>query len=205
MLNEKLLKIKTAIGVLGKDANNPFHKSKYVSLSKILRTINPLLAENKLLLTTTIDYRENTTLNIFTITVNIIDLEDGSNKNFNYSTPIDSTQSNKIQAYGSTTTYGQRYALAMLFGIPFDDEDSDQFDPQPKRSVDEDAKTLSAINTILVDATRLGDFEHIFEKYKTLSAVGRKTIWFSIESKAKSLDFNYDRAKKCFIYSEAKQ
>ena len=46
----KLLKVQTEVGAISKDSKNPFFKSKYFDINSLIKHVQPLLAENGLLL-----------------------------------------------------------------------------------------------------------------------------------------------------------
>ena len=49
-LNEKLFLLQQEIGTISKDATNPFYKSKYFDINSLIKQLQPLLQEHRLLL-----------------------------------------------------------------------------------------------------------------------------------------------------------
>ena len=158
MIHQKILNVKSKIGTIGKDAFNKFGSYKYVTLDKIFDRLEPLLIQEKLSVylkewefDRTIDVmrkgKEGTytvTLVMYKVTAEIIDTTSETTDDkvtFTFNVPMDSAQENFIQAFGSTTTYLRKYALAIMFDISFGDEDD------PDRTQGSDAGTTSAPTT----------------------------------------------------------
>lgn len=94
-----------------KDANNPFYKSKYMTLDNIVETIAPLLKEHKLLVFHNTKNKEVCT------TVCDIESEDKIVSKF----PL--PENNDPQKLGSAVTYAKRYNIGQLFNIVTDEDD----------------------------------------------------------------------------------
>jgi hypothetical protein len=108
-LLQKLLKIQGL--AVKKDANNPFYHSKYSSLDGIMESLNPLLQENKLVLSHTVKNREvNTTL---------YDSESEDRIESSISIP----ELTDPQKMGSAITYFKRYNIGCIFNIITDEDD----------------------------------------------------------------------------------
>lgn len=120
----KYLSIKDKIGVIQKDSQNPFAKSKYASLPNMLKHINPVLTEFKVLFIPQFAIDENVP-SMYKCSCDLIDCESEETMNFIFSVPFDDTQKNPVQGFGSSMTYGQRYVYGCVFGIAFDDDDPD--------------------------------------------------------------------------------
>jgi hypothetical protein len=108
-LYTKLFKIQ-GLGVK-KDAQNPFFKSSYMTLDKIVETLTPLLQENKLLITHRTESKE--------IVTSVVDTESGEKEESRF--PL--IETNDPQKYGSCITYAKRYNLGQLFNIITDEDD----------------------------------------------------------------------------------
>lgn len=139
MIQKKYLEVIKKIGVIGKDAENPFAKSKYASLTNILNKVQPLLNDKGLILKFDFPALEN---DAYTIKATLQDVEEEVNSinsimTWDFVIPHDQTQKNKTQGFGSTMTYGQRYMYAIIFQIPFDDQDPDA---KPKNKQEADNK-----------------------------------------------------------------
>ncbi len=127
------------IGVVGKDAINPFSKSKYSSLTNILNHVQPLLIKAGLILKFDFPELQN---DAYTVKATLIDVEGDAKASmvWDFVIPHDQTQKNKTQGFGSTMTYGQRYMYAIIFQIPFDDQDPDA---KSEKEQKKDTKTKS--------------------------------------------------------------
>jgi hypothetical protein len=109
-----LLKFQANVDKIKKDANNPFFKSKYASLSNILDTIQaPLLASGLVISQMPTD---NNGLNTI-----VIHAESGEFMESTYIMPVKDI--NNPQAVGSSLTYARRYALAGILGLNIDEDD----------------------------------------------------------------------------------
>lgn len=108
---KKLKKVKEEIGKISKDSKNPFYKSQYFDVNKLLEHVEPLLAKNDLLLLQPI-------LNGKVIT-EIIDVEKGDKI---YS-EIELSTFTDPQKMGSAITYYRRYTLQSLLGLQAEDDD----------------------------------------------------------------------------------
>lgn len=99
-----------------RDADNPFFKSKYVTLDDLLRQVRPVLAKNGL---------------------SFIQIPGGDGKSITIKTILLHVSGQWIEAEpfsmiaaktdpqgaGSAVTYGRRYALSAVLGVAWDDDD----------------------------------------------------------------------------------
>jgi len=94
-----------------KNADNPFFKSSYLTLEKLLHELNPILKENNLLL---FHYTENKE-----VVTKLVDLD--NEQSLISAFPIqDNIEPQKI---GSAITYAKRYNIGQLFNIITDKDD----------------------------------------------------------------------------------
>lgn len=120
-INEALFVLKRQIGKMTKDSSNPFFKSKYFDINQLLEHVEPLAAENGLLILQPI-------LNGKVIT-EIIFVETGESK----TSELTLTDNKDPQKVGSEITYYRRYTLASLLGIQAVDDDGNlAANPTPK-------------------------------------------------------------------------
>lgn len=102
----------TEVGKIAKDANNPFFKSKYASLSSILDAIAEPLAKNKL------------SINQFPLGSNgMVTILAHQSGEYMMSTFYMTPKDNSPQSYGSVITYQRRYALGAILGLNIDEDD----------------------------------------------------------------------------------
>ena len=107
-----LLLFNTKMDHVKRDAQNPFFKSKYATLSNILESIQVPLLEAGLSFCQMPDGDQLVTL--------IIHTESG--EYFQSAYPIKPTR-NDPQSFGSAVTYARRYALTSILGINVEDDD----------------------------------------------------------------------------------
>ena len=124
-IKERYFTIVNKLGSVQRDATNPFAKAKYASLSNIQKHLAPLLAEQSCFLQFDFGQFKDNVYNVKLILYGIGITDDVDHMLWNFAIPIDNTQKNNVQAFGATTTYGQRYALCVAFQIALDDEDPD--------------------------------------------------------------------------------
>lgn len=107
----KLLKVTSKIEKLEKDKKNPFFKSSYVSLDKVIDVARPHLLAEKLLLLQPIEQG--------CVGTRIFCTE--SNKFIDSFIPL--PENMKPQDLGSCITYFRRYTLVSLLGLAQEDDD----------------------------------------------------------------------------------
>ena len=110
-LSQKLYNLQQEIGAISKDARNPFYKSKYFDINSLIKQLQPLLKENRLLLTqpllgNTVETKI-TCIDSEQVAVSILELP----------------QISDPQKLGSCITYYRRYTLASLLGLQAEDDD----------------------------------------------------------------------------------
>jgi len=113
-LNEKLFKLRSEVGKISKDSDNPFFKSKYFDINNLIEHIQPLLDAQKLLLTQPIEDGA--------VTSRITDIESGDSVSSSLALP-DIQDPQKI---GSAITYYRRYTLASLLALQAEDDDGNK-------------------------------------------------------------------------------
>lgn len=132
-LAAKLLKVQEEVGVVLKDSNNPYFKSKYADINSFIATVKPVLTRNNVVLLqplTDIDGQP-------AIRTILLDAETG--ESIEYATPITptveitttqekagttiTTKSYDPQKQGSAITYYRRYALQSALFLQAEDDD----------------------------------------------------------------------------------
>jgi hypothetical protein len=108
-----LVKFQATVTKVGKEANNPFFKSKYASLANILDTIQKPLSECGLAISQFPDGNALTTI--------ILHADSGEWMESSYVMPV--AKQNDPQAMGSAMTYARRYALGSILNLNIDDDD----------------------------------------------------------------------------------
>lgn len=112
---KRILEVKKKIGVLSKNAKNPFFKSQYLDLNELLTHVEPLLWENNLLLLQPIQ-------NGYVFS-NIHDVETNDIVAQSF---IELPDISDPQKLGSAITYFRRYTLKSLLSISEEDDDGNK-------------------------------------------------------------------------------
>ena len=110
----KLSKVKSEIGKISKNKENPFFKSKYFDINSLLEHIEPLLQKNGLILLQPIHDGKVRSI--------IIDLDNEDSEVSELQLP-DITDPQKL---GSAITYYRRYTLQSLLGLQAEDDDGNK-------------------------------------------------------------------------------
>ena len=125
-LANKIAKVQQEIGVLSKDAKNPFFKSTYLTLNELLANLKPLEEKHKL---TTVQIPSHVdgkpSLKIY-----VYDLESDESLEDNSILP----ESLDAQKMGSAITYFRRYQLTALYKIQAEDDDANSASKAPSVS-----------------------------------------------------------------------
>lgn len=114
---EKILKIQSEIGVLVKTETNPFFKSKFLDINKLLEQLQPLLIKEGVLVMQPLSHIDGKPA-IRTI---VIDTKEGKEL-LQGTIPLPDLQD--PQKMGSAITYYRRYALQSLFLLQAEDDDA---------------------------------------------------------------------------------
>lgn len=110
----KLFEAKKEIGKISKDSKNPFYKSKYFDVNKLLEHIEPIMEKNNLLLLQPIIDNKVKTI--------IIDINSGEE----VSSELALLNIQDPQKIGSAITYYRRYTLQSLLGLQSEDDDGNK-------------------------------------------------------------------------------
>lgn len=154
---------------INKDANNPFFKSKYASLSHILESIQIPLAESGLAYTQfpTGDYG---------LTTILIHPESGEYIQAEYS--MKPTKDDP-QGRGSSITYQRRYGLVSILGLNVDDDDdaNEASKQTEKKAPTANEKPWLNINTKEFEGAvkKLKSGSTTIDKIKTVMRVSKET------------------------------
>jgi len=113
-LTKALFKFHSLVGKIAKDAQNPFFKSNYATLSHILEEIQEPLQESGLIITQMPDGSALVTM--------LIHAESGEYIQSSYEMPV--AKQNDPQAVGSAISYARRYAVSSILSLNIDDDDA---------------------------------------------------------------------------------
>ena len=117
---KKLLKVQSEVGAISKDSKNPFFKSKYFDINKLIEVVNPVLSKHGIVLIQPIEDGK--------VISKLIDSESGET----VQSSLDLPSFNKPQDMGSCISYYRRYTLSSLMGLQATDEDGNGLQAKPK-------------------------------------------------------------------------
>ena len=158
---KKLLEVQKEVGAISKDSKNPFFKSKYFDINKLIEVVNPVLSDKGVLLLQPI--QDNRVQSV------LFDSESGDR----VWSELELPEITDPQKLGSCITYYRRYTLASLLGLQAEDDDANNLKPAPKKK----SKITSEAYQKAVDALSNGKvtLEQIKTKYE-LSAEQEKAL-----------------------------
>ena len=117
---KQLLEVQKEVGAISKDSKNPFFKSKYFDINKLIEVVNPVLSKHGLVLLQPILEGK--------VYSRLIDAESGETLESYLELP----NLPKPQDLGSCVSYYRRYTLASLMGLQATDEDGNGLKAKPK-------------------------------------------------------------------------
>ena len=136
---KKLLEVQKEVGAISKDSKNPFFKSKYFDINKLIEVVNPVISKHGLVLLQPI--QDNKVQSI------LIDSESGENVKSELELPNLSDP----QKIGSAISYYRRYTLSSLLGLQAEDEDGNGLKAKPKPKAKQDVKDWDALKKAIAN------------------------------------------------------
>ena len=124
-----------------KDANNPFFKSKYTTLDKVIEAIDETAPNHDLSFTQWAVSNEQGNVGVETLLLH------SSGEFIHYDALYMKPEKNTPQSIGSCLTYSRRYSISAIFGITSDeDDDGNQAtgNNQPKRQYNKQQSNRNA-------------------------------------------------------------
>ena len=121
MIYKKIAKIQKNIGKMKKDKKNPYFKSNYFDINGLLEQLQPLLDEQKLLITQPLTSMLSPSGSRPALTTIIRDLD--TDEKEEWTTALPDLQD--PQKMGSCITYYRRYSLQSLFCLQSQDDDGE--------------------------------------------------------------------------------
>jgi len=119
---KKLLEIQKEIGTIKKDSINPFFKSDYFDINKLVEVLKPILNKHKLVIIQPVEVIEGKNI-LKTI---LLDTESGEQIESSALLPIDI----EPQKFGSACTYLRRYCLQSMLFLQAEDDDGSKSSPK---------------------------------------------------------------------------
>ena len=117
---KKLLEVQKEVGAISKDSKNPFFKSKYFDINKLIEVVNPVLSDKGIVLLQPIQGNKVQSV--------LFDSESGDSVKSELELP-NLTDPQKV---GSCISYYRRYTLSSLLGLQAEDEDGNGLKSKPK-------------------------------------------------------------------------
>lgn len=114
---DKLVDVRSMIGVIKKSVENTFTGSKYADLNTVMDSLAPAMVENKLLYIQFPDRVDG----VDVLTTEIINIENTNEKIVSHTHLT--TDKQNMQQLGGAITYARRYALVSMFGLESIDDD----------------------------------------------------------------------------------
>lgn len=180
MIYKKLFELQKKWIALKRNADNPFFKSKYISLDLIMETYNPLLNElNILCYHTTKDNKLSTVL---------LDLEDDTSIISEFA-----IYNTDPQKQGSEISYGKRYNLGQILNILTDEDDDGNIASSScniKEFYKSDKRDLLAIINDLKASTDLETATKLKDEWKELAKTEKQQEWLKKEYTKKHNELN---------------
>ena len=162
-INEKLFALQQEIGAISKDANNPFYKSKYFDINSLLKQLQPLLKQHKLLLIQPIEEDM--------VYSKILCIEGTGGVISGLKLP----ELNDPQKLGSAITYYRRYTLQSLLALQAEDDDGNVASGKTSSAIPNDRKWLNQNTPEYTKAIEYlqggGTMDSIKAKYKVSKKV----------------------------------
>lgn len=116
----KLLDFQKKVGAITKDSTNPFFKSNYFDINKLIEVIKPILNDLGLILLQPL--ASNADGNRLAISTMIVDSETGKTLVESFAVLPENPDPQKM---GSIITYYRRYAIQSLLFLQAEDTDGD--------------------------------------------------------------------------------
>lgn len=119
---KKLFEVKKEVGKISKNSENPFYKSKYIDINKLLEHIEPILTTHGLICLQPIKNNK-----VYSIIFDIDTTEQ-------IESFIDIPEIKDPQKLGSAITYFRRYTLQSLLSLQAEDDDANSTSNNPTKN-----------------------------------------------------------------------
>lgn len=198
---QKIFEVQKKIGVIKKELDNPYYKSKYFDINIVLEELKPLLREQNLLLIQPLTHLDD----IVTLTTIVVDCDSGKKLEFSTILPSyltitinektgDKKEFEDAQKAGSIITYFRRYAITSLFALQGEEDDdgnsasitSTKDTPNTNVPFDKYSRTISIVN-LTEQNGKVKPTGRPFTRYIVELADGRKPGFFDPLLKVKAM------------------
>lgn len=141
--NAAMAVVQEKLEPVGRATDNKFLGTKYVDLAALAEQCTPIIASNGFGLS----FGTGTATNASSVRI-LCDVthKDGHAKRYEIELPLDlggkdgKTNKTALQAFGSTTTYGRRYMMLLIFNVATAAMDNDGNAPKPARKSSAESK-----------------------------------------------------------------
>jgi len=131
----KLLQFQQKVGAISKDSTNPYFKSKYFDINKLIEEVKPILNELELVLLQPLEnINGKPALRTIIYDVN----EGGCTTIIDFTTPL--PENPDPQKMGSVITYYRRYAIQSLLFLQAEDDDGNSAAQAPKTTTKQEPR-----------------------------------------------------------------
>ena len=137
---QKIIKVQEEVGTISKDSENPFFKSKFFDINKLVEVVKPVLSKNGLVLLQPIKDGKQYSI--------IVDSETTASVESELLLPNISDP----QKLGSAVTYYRRYTLQSLLGLQAEDDDANASTKEvnkPKEKPKATPENIQAVKTAM--------------------------------------------------------
>ena len=121
---KQLLEVQKEVGAISKDSKNPFFKSKYFDINKLIEVVNPVLSKHGLVLLQPIEDNK--------VYSKIFDANAEKGEKLCVESSLELPNLTDPQKIGSAISYYRRYTLSSLLGLQAEDNDGNALKPKPK-------------------------------------------------------------------------
>lgn len=139
---QKLLSVQKEVSPIVKDSDNPFYKSKYFDINKLIEVVKPVLSKHGIVLLQPLSHLATEGKMVPAITTTLIDAETG--EKITSTTPI--TELQDAQKMGGSVTYWRRYSLQSILGLQAEDDDGNSLVKAPKGKKPADKSKQAALD-----------------------------------------------------------
>ena len=119
---KKIFDLQQEVKAIEKDSDNPYFKSKYFDINKIIETLKPILKKQGLAIYQPVVFQDNKNI----LKTFIADYKSGEQIESSITLP-DNLEPQKM---GSAITYYRRYSLQSLLMLEAEDDDGNNSSPQ---------------------------------------------------------------------------
>lgn len=150
---QKLHSVQESMGAISKDSENPFFKSKYFDINKLIEHCAPILSANNLILLQPIANGR--------VITQIIDIDTGERIESEMVLPTITDP----QKGGSVITYYRRYTLQSLLGLQAQDDDANSFSIAEKKQFEKEIKdALKMHASEFADCKTIEDAKELYKE-----------------------------------------